>query len=546
MLVLLIVLSGCQKYNEEANNTADNNSSDSSNSSNNSSGDSTNDSSSNKDNGNYDPNVFNFVTNQDIPHLDPHGSAANTSFRVTYMLYDRLVTYDGTSTEPKPQLAKDWDVSDDGLTYTFYLREDAKFHDGTPVTAEAVKYSFIRAIEVGKSAAGIFKKVTDKNSFEVVDDHTIKITLKKPFGPFVKTLGTVYANILNPNLADQAGDDLGQSYLADKDMGSGPFILKSWDRGQKLVLMANKDYWGDTPKLDQVNIIFIPEPSTARLMLEKGEIDMIDNTMISPEVLQQMDGKSGVVVKKSAGYQIDYMPMNIESGALGDKRVRQAVAHSINYDALLQSVYLGKADRIGGAVPKGMFGYNPDAKLYEYDLEKAKQLLADAGYAEGLELEIAISENNEVRKNTALLLQSDLAKIGVDLKIKTFAWPTFLDLVTSGKHNFGLVSWTPDYPDPDYNLWYFAHSSGKGPGFNLAFYENSRVDELLEESRSSVDQDLREKNYKEIQAIMAEEAPYLFIAQPYVQAPIRDWVNGYEINPMNTWYVPFQSITKEK
>ncbi|MFZ3577605.1 ABC transporter substrate-binding protein [Virgibacillus sp. DJP39] len=539
LFVVTVALVGCQNYGDE--NT-------------NGDADSTSDQTDNKDsndvdepagNENFNEEVFNFATNQDLPHLDPHGSAANTSFRVTYMLYDRLVTYEGTSTEPQPMLAKTWDISDDGLEYTFHLVEDATFHDGSPVTAEAVKYSYIRAINVGKSAAGIFNKVIDENSFDIIDEHTIKITLKKPFAPFVSTLGTVYANIFNPNLEENAGDDLGQSFLAEEEVGSGPYILESWDRGESLVMKANPDYWGEAPTMETVNIQFVSEPSTARLMLEKGEVDLLDNTMISPEVLSQMEGTDGINIAHSTGYQIDYMPMNIESGVLADVNVRKAIAHSINYDALIESVYLGKAERIGGAVPAGMFGYNPDAKLYDYDLDKAKALLDEAGYEEGeINLEIAISENNEVRSNTALLLQSDLSKVGINLEIKTYAWPTFLDLVTNGEHDFGLVSWTPDYPDPDYNLWYFAHSSSKGPGFNLAFYENSKVDALLEEARRKTDEDVRAKNYKEIQDIMAEEVPYIFVAQPNLQAAMRNWVKGYELNPMNTWYVPFHKITK--
>ena len=146
--------------------------------------------------------VFNFATNQDIPHLDPHGTGANTSFRITYMLYDRLVNYDGTTTEITPMLAEKWDISNNGLSYTFHLRKDAKFHDGSAVTADAVKYSYLRALKVGKSAAGQFKKVIDEDSFEIVDDHTITINLKHPYAPFLKTLGTVYANIVNPKLSE--------------------------------------------------------------------------------------------------------------------------------------------------------------------------------------------------------------------------------------------------------------------------------------------------------------------------------------------------------
>ncbi|MDX1807587.1 MAG: ABC transporter substrate-binding protein [Paenisporosarcina sp.] len=489
--------------------------------------------------------VFNFATNQDIPHLDPHGTSANTSFRVTYMLYDRLVTYDGTTTDVIPQLAEKWEISDDGLTYTFHMNEEAKFHDGTPVTAEAVKYSYTRAMDVGKSAAGQFKNVINKDSFEVVDEHTIKITLEKPFAPFLKTLGTVFANIVNPKLADNHGSDLGETYIADKEMGSGPYILESWDRGQKLVLKANEDYWGTMPTLKTVNILIVNEPSTARLMMEKGEVDLIDYTMISPDVLNQMDGKNGVTIVNSPGYQIDDIAINTENEYLKDAKVRQALAHAVNYDSIINDILLGGAKRIGGIVPEGMFGYNADITLYDFDLEKSKALLKEAGYEKGFPLEIAISENNEVRKNIAVMMQSDFKKIGIDLQIKTLAWPTFLDLVTTGKHQLALAAWTPDYADPDYNLWYFAHSSSKGPGFNLAFYENSKVDQLLEEARATVDEGVRDKNYQEIQQIMSDEVPYIFPAQRTVQAPMKDWVKGYEINPMNTWYVPFQKMTKD-
>lgn len=532
-LILLLALTGCNKYNQETTTTP---------------AEGKNEEKTEtpaEPQGSGNPDVFNFATNQDIPHLDPHGTAANTSFRVTYMLYDRLVTYDGTDTEVKPQLAEKWDVSDDGLTYTFYLNKEAKFHDGSPVTAEAVKYSFTRAIDIGKSAAGQFKKVISKDSFEIVDDHTIKITLEKPFAPFIKTLGTVFANIVNPKLAENHGDDLGESYLADKGYGSGPYILESWDRGQKMVLKANENYWGEVPKLKTVNIMIVNEPSTARLMLEKGEVDLLDYSMLSPDVMKQMEGTEGIDIITQPGYQIDDIAINMEKKPLDNVKVRQALAHAVNYDSINNDILLGAGKRIGGIIPEGMFGYNPDVKQYDFDLDKAKALLEEAGLGDGFETEILISENNEVRKNIAVMMQSDFKKIGVDLKIKTLAWPTFLETVTSGGHQLALAAWTPDYADPDYNLWYFAHSTSKGPGFNLAFYENSKVDQLLEEGRKTVDEGRREEIYQEIQAIMSEEVPYIFPAQRLVQATQRSWVKGYEINPMNTWYVPFQKMTKE-
>jgi peptide/nickel transport system substrate-binding protein len=532
VMVIGLVLSGCNKYNQESSTPAKNN------------GES-NTGNQTETQKPKDKDVFNFATNQDIPHLDPHGTAANTSFRVTYMLYDRLVTYDGTTTDIKPQLAESWDVSPDGMTYTFHLRKDAKFHDGTPVTADAVQYSFTRAMKIKKSAAGIFEGIVDDKSFEIVDDNTIKIKLKKPFGPFIKSLGTVYGNIVNPKLKEHEGKDNGESYMASNDMGSGPYTLASWDRGQKLVLKANDSYWGGAPTMKTVNILIVPEPSTARLMLEKGELDQLDDTMISPDVLKQMDGKNGVEVVSSPGYAIDDLAMNITKKPLDNKLVRQAIAHAVNYDSIINDVLLGGAERVNGIVPKGMFGYNDQLTPYDYNLDKAKELLKQAGYEKGFSLEIVISENNEVRKNIAVMLQSDLAKIGVKLNIKTLAWPTFLDTVTNGKHQLSLAAWTPDYADPDYNLWYFAHSSSKGPGFNLAFYDNKKVDQLLQEARVSTDDAKREADYKEVQSIMADEEPYVFVAQRKVQVAKRDWVKGFEINPMNTWYVPFNKMTKE-
>lgn len=526
LICLLVVLTSCNKYNQEADTPS-------------------------KDPGkkdqtnNVDKEVLTMATSQDIPHLDPHGTASNTAFRVTYMLYDRLVTYDGETTDVKPMLAEKWDISDDGKSYTFHLRKDAKFHDGTPVTAEAVKYSYIRAMKVGKSAAGQFRDVIDENSFDIKDDHTITINLNHTFGPFLKTLGTPFANIINPKLAENEGSDLGEKYLADKEMGSGPYILESWERGQKLVFKANEDYWGGSPTLKKVNVLVVPEPSSARIMLEKGEVDLIDTTTIAPEILKEMDGKNGIKLYTAPSYKIILADMNQSKPPFDNPLVRKAFVHSINYDAIIDNIFLGDAFKMNAAVPKGMFGFNEDTPLNTYDLELAKKLIKEAGLENKLTFELSISENDQIYKNMAVLIQADLAKIGVNVTIKEYAWPIYLDLITSGGHNVTLGAWTPDLPDPDYNLWYLAHSSSKGEGYNTAFYGSDEVDKLLEEGRRIVDEAKREEIYKKVQLIMAEDTPYAFIAQTEETAPVKDYVKGFQINPMNTWYVPFHKMSKE-
>jgi len=493
-----------------------------------------------------DANVLNFGTNEAIPQIDPAGTAANTAFREMYMFYDRLVTYTGTDTQVHPMLATSWDISKDGKTYTFHLVQNAKFHDGTPVTAAAVKYSFIRAIAVGKSAAGIFSGIIDKNSFEIVDDYTIKIHLLEPYAGFLSTMGTVYASIINPKLQDHyQGSDLGQGYLSSNEMGSGPYTLASWDRSHEMVMKANPNYWGAKPKIQTVNIIVTPEPSTARLMLEKGQLDILEPNMISPDVVQKMKSEPGINILTAPGFQINDLVMNVTKKPFDNPLVRQAIASAIDYNTLIQSVYGGQAIRIGGIVPKGMFGYNPDTPMYNYDPTKAKQLLTQAGYANGFTTEMEISTNNDIVSNEAVIIQADLQKVGITLNLKQLAWPTFIDSVTHGQHQMALAGWTPDYADPDDNLWYFADSTSKGPGFNLAFYGNSKVDQLLNEGRATTDSTKRQQIYAQVQDIMAKDEPYIFLAQLQVVEPARSWVQGLYVNPMNTWYIPFDTLTKQ-
>jgi len=493
-----------------------------------------------------DPTTFNFGTNEAIPQLDPDGTAANVAFREEYLFYDRLVTYGATDTDIHPMLAKTWDISADGKTYTFHLRTDAMFHDGSPVTAAAVKYSFIRAIDVGKSAAGIFDGIVNKDSFQVVDDHTITIHLLKPYAGFLKALGTVYASVINPKLQEHySGKDLGQAYIADHEMGSGPYTLKSWDRGHQMVLAANNTYWGGKPTMQTVNIFITPEPSTARLMLEKGQLDALEPNMISPDVVTKMQGESGIKIHTAPGFQINDIVMNTTKAPFTNKIVRQAIAYAIDYNSIIKNVYGGNAFRINGIVPKGMFGYDPNVSQYDYNPTKAKALLQQAGIKPGTTIEMDISTNNDIVSNTAVLVQADLQAVGLNIKIKQMAWPTFISDVTSGQDQMAMAGWTPDYADPDDNLWYFADSAMKGPGFNLAYYDNPQVDKLLLQGRTSTDPAERTKIYNQIQEIMAADEPYIFLAQVQVVEPARSWVNGLTINPMNTWFVPFNTVTKK-
>jgi len=492
----------------------------------------------------FDSTTFVFATNEEIDTLDPAVTYANTSFRELYVLYDRLVTYEGANIEPTPMIATHWDVSEDGLTYTFYLRKDVKFHDGTPLTADAVCYSITRAIEIGKGPAGLYNEIIDTDSCEVIDDYTVRLQLLQPFPPMIALLGMTMGAIVNPSVADHAvSGDHGEAWLTENEAGSGPFALESWARGQEMVLAANQDYWGSAPILDKVIIRIVPEPSTLRMLLETGEIDMAEG--ISRDSVPALQETEGVTVDIVDGMAIQYLSFNCQKGPFTDKRLRQAVAYAIDYDAIIEGVYLGWGIPLRSPIPKPMLGYNATLPVYRYDLEEAKRLMADAGMAGGFEVEFLIAPFANWQK-VSTAVQASLKKIGITVNIQQFAWPTYLQKVMAGESDISMMGWTPDFADPDQNMWTHLHSSNAGPGWNLAFYQNPDVDYWMLQTRRTTDSEKRAQYFTMAQAVAINDSPYVWITQLQAVAVYRSWVKGYVVNPMMNFYIPFDKVSKKQ
>ena len=492
----------------------------------------------------FDPMTFVFATNEEPDTLDPAVTYANTSFREVYVLYDRLVTYSGASVEAKPMLATSWDVSDDGLTYTFHLRNDVKFHDGTALTANAVLYSFIRTIEIGKGPSGLYYGIIDKESGEVVDDYTFRLHLRQSFPPLIPLLGMTMGAIVNPTVESHAASgDHGEAWLAENSAGSGPFVLESWKRGQELTLAANKSYWGGAPKLQRVVIKVVPEASTMRLMLENGEIDMAEG--VGMDAIPALQKTDGIVVDIVDGMFIQYLCLNNEKGVFADKRLRQAVAHAVDFDSIIQGVYLGYAIRLRSPIPKPLLGYDETLPLYDFNLGKAAALLKEAGKEAGFTVEFLIEPNpNWVKMATAI--QSTLKKIGITANIQQYAWATYLDKVMAGEYDLCLMGWSPDYGDPDQNMWTHLHSSNAGPGWNLARYKNQQVDDWMFQARQTNDPVKRAEDYRKAQELAIADSPYVWICQVQFIPVYRSWVKGYTPNPMMNYYIAFDKVYKEK
>jgi peptide/nickel transport system substrate-binding protein len=377
----------------------------------------------------------------DIHTLDPGVSSDNYDWRQIYPCYDRLVKYKVVngegSTEVEPQAAESWTVSADGTVWTFTIRQGISFADGTPLDAAAVKFSFDRTLKIGKGPADNIGAIA---SMQVLEPYTLKITLKNAYGPFLQTLATDGASIINPKVLQHEKDgDLAQAWLAENTDGSGPFVLTEWTRGQRAVLEAKADYWGGAPKIKKTIVRFMSESADRRMALERGDIDIAENILV--DQIPALEQNPDIAVKRYPSQLVEYVYINCQKPALSDKRVRQALNYAVDYQGIIDHVLQGNGVQMRGPVPKGMWGHKEDAYQYRRDVDKAKALLKQAG-AEGLSLTLIYSDRRAAWEQIATVMQSNFRDIGVDLKLELMANPTLRDRVDKGDFELCLGAWS--------------------------------------------------------------------------------------------------------
>lgn len=477
--------------------------------------------------------------------LDPAVSSDNYDWRQTYPAYDRLVKYkviDGEgSTEVEPMAAEAWTVSDDGMVWTFKLRPGITFNDGAPLDAVAVKFSFDRVLAVGMGPAGNLECL---DKVDVVDPATVRFTLKYPFAPFLQILAVNGCSIVNPAVMKHEKDgDMAKAWLSQNMDGSGPYALKEWVRGERLVLEARPGYWGEPPRLKRVIIRPMREASDRRLALEKGDIDITESIMV--DQLAELEKNPDVAVNRYDGQFVEYVYVNNTRPALADKRVRQALSYAVDYAGIIDYVLQGNGEQMRGPIPKGMWGYKADAFQYSRDVDKARALLKEAGYEKGLALTLIYSERRAVWEQIATILQSNFADIGVTLKLELMANPTLRDKVANRDYDLCLGAWSPDFADPYMfaNFWY--DSANAGMAGNRSFYANPQVDDLLRKAARSTDRDERVRLYHQVQDIVIDDAAYILLYQLKAVVPMRRNVKGFVFNPMLESMYNIETMGKE-
>lgn len=457
----------------------------------------------------------------DIHTLDSAVSSDNYDWRQIYPCYDRLVKYrtiDGEgSTEVEAQAAESWSVSDDGKTWIFKIRKGILFDDGTPLDANAVKFSFERTLSIGK---GPSDNISSIKSMRILDSHTIEITLKNAFAPFLQVLATDAASIVNPAIMKHEKEgDLGQGWLAENTDGSGPFRLVEWSRGQQAVLEAKPNYWGGAPKLKKVVIRFMSESADRRMALERGDIDIAENILI--DQIPALEKNADIVVNRYPSQLVEYVYVNNQKPHLNSSKVRQALSYAVDYKGIIDYVLQGNGVQMRGPVPRGMWGHKSDLFQHSRDIEKAKSLLKEAGVDSGLTLTLLYSNRRASWEQIATVLQSNFADIGVSLKLQLMANPAMRDLVDKGDFELCLGAWSPDYADPSMfmNFWFDSDRWGL-PG-NRSFYKNDKVDTIIRKALTSNDQKERTMLYQKAQEIIMDDAPYLFLYQVQTIVPVR-------------------------
>lgn len=484
--------------------------------------------------GNGESTVLRVANSADPVTLDIQATNDQATTRVARQIYDTLITQTN-DLELVPGLATEWEEVEENL-YEFTLREDVTFHNGEPFTAEDVEFTLQRAVEspeIGHIVGSI-----DPDTIEVVDDHTIRVGTSDSFGPFLTHLSHPAVGILNKEAVEEAGEDYGISVA----VGTGPFEFVEWVTGTQVTAERYDDYWGDAPEIGTIEFLTIADPSVSLIELESGAVDIAYD--IAPSDIPAVEENSELTLLNTPNLGAEYLGFNLENDTpLQDVRVRQAIAHAVDVEAIVDTIYMGVGEQMAGPINELVFGYNDDLEPYEYDVEQAEELLAEAGYEGGdFTLSLYVGDNSQERIRVSQVIAEALSEIGITVEVSQMEWGAYLDATALGEGDMHLLGWTTVTTDADYGLYPLFHSDSFGAPGNRSFYANDRVDELLDLGRYTTDQDQRAEYYEEAQEIISEEVPWVFLQTRENVTGISNRVNGFEHHPTGSYFLKDVSL----
>ncbi len=474
--------------------------------------------------------------------LDPEAVLNNTSGFVMATIYDGLIRYKPGTVEVEPGLAESWDVSADGLTYTFHLRRGVKYQDGTPFNAQAVIAGLDRQLKkddpnyilnTGPVQSYLDFTYGSVASYRPIDDSTVELKMKVPSAALLASLAMVWNGVVSPTAVAKYGKE-----FRNHPVGTGPFIFREWRERDEVALDANPDYWKGKPKVNHLVFKEYPDSQAALLALKHGDVQIMGD--VATPVIASIRSDSNLVLLTQPGLAVNGMAIPNEVPPFTDKRVRQALNYAVDKEAIGKALYSGLATPMVSPLPEAQWGFDKTMKGYPYDPAKAKELLAAAGVKPGLKVELLAYSTprgyNPAGPDLAVALQGYFQKVGIEADVRKLDIGAFLATVRSGKYQGMFISgFSGDNGDPD-NFLNALFNSSQMPVGDTEHYKNLAVDQLMDEAARAPDHGKRVAMYRTIQHQILEDAPWVFVNSVLQVRAARKEVVGFRLNPTQMFF----------
>jgi len=485
--------------------------------------------------------------------FNPQIATDGTTFTASAeTVYNRLVEFKRGGTQVEPSLASSWSVAKDGLSVTFKLRKGVSFHSipGFQPTREfnaddviftfnrqrdpnhpyykisGGNYDYFQSMEMGKLIKNI----------EKINDYEVKFVLSQKEAPFIANLAMSFASILSAQYADQMMKAKTPEKMDTIPVGTGPFIFDSYQKDTLIRYHANDKYWKTKPQIEKLIFAITPDASVRFQKLKTGECHLIAEP--APADLKAMKENTKIKVLDAEGLNIGYLAFNTEKKPFDNQLVRQAISMALNRSTYLDAIYMNQATLAKNPIPPTMWSYNKKTKDYDYNIEKAKELLKKAGFPNGFETEIwtlpVSRPYNPSGKKMGELMQSDLAKIGIKVKLVSYDWPTYLEKSKKGEHQMVQLGWTGDNGDPDNFLHVLLGCAGVQAGANVARWCFQPFESLVKEAKQLSDAKKRTTLYEKAQTVFKDQAPWVTLAHAKIFRAMSSNVSGYTLHPLGT------------
>ena len=448
----------------------------------------------------------------DAKTLDPHLTNDSGSQNAMRQIYEKLIAFDADK-EVVPSLAERWEVLEEGRAYKFYLKKGVKFHNGEEMKADDVLFSLKRSLSPEASPIHAYSTYMDPDGFEKVDDHTVIVRIKKPMGAFLASMNHGYASILSEKAVGEGGRNYGM-----EPVGTGPFKLAKWTKGDRIVLDRFEDYHGRQPALKSIVIRAVTETTSRTIELESGAVDLA--LTIPGADVKRLEDNAKLEVKRVPGQELFYMAFNMDLEPWKDPRVREALSLAINREGIVKAVFRGYATPASGPWSKAVKYAPQEVPVLAYDLERAKSLMKEAGYEKGFKMTLLTYESKSAT-DIAAILQAEYRKIGVEVEIKLFEWGAYIETIKAEDHAPFVLAWSAGAPalDPFFFAGPKFHSGVIGSS-NRARLNDPEVDALIDRGASTQDGPEREQIYLELFDKLNEIRPWVCIA-------VQDQLYGY-------------------